>query len=72
MNVATNFAALLYFVPSGNLIWQIGLSMGAINIAGSLLGTRLAIRHGSGFVRQMFLLVVSALILKFGYDTFLK
>jgi hypothetical protein len=37
-----------------------------------LLGTRLAIRHGSGFVRQIFLLVVSALILKFGYDTFLK
>ncbi len=72
VNVATNFAALLYFVPSGNLIWQVGLLMAAFNVAGSLLGTRLAIRHGSGFVRQMFLLVVSALILKFGYDTFLK
>ncbi|HEY6281938.1 MAG TPA: TSUP family transporter [Burkholderiales bacterium] len=72
VNVATNFAALLYFMPSGNLIWQVGLLMAAFNVAGSLLGTRLAIRHGSGFVRQMFLLVVSALILKFGYDTFLK
>ena len=72
VNVATNFAALLYFIPSGNLIWQLGLLMAAFNVTGSLLGTRLAIRHGSGFVRQMFLLVVSALILKFGYDTFLK
>jgi hypothetical protein len=72
VNVATNFAALLYFMPSGNLIWQLGLLMAAFNVAGSLLGTRLAIRHGSGFVRQIFLLVVSALILKFGYDTFLK
>ena len=72
VNVATNFAALLYFVPSGNLIWQIGLLMAAFNVTGSLLGTQLAIRHGSGFVRRIFLLVVSALILKFGYDTFLK
>ena len=72
VNVATNFAALLYFVPSGNLVWQLGLLMAAFNVTGSLLGTRLAIRHGSGFVRQIFLLVVSALILKFGYDTFLK
>jgi uncharacterized protein len=72
VNVGTNFAALLYFMPSGNLIWQVGLLMAAFNVAGSLLGTRLAIRHGSGFVRQMFLLVVGALILKFGFDTFLK
>ncbi len=72
VNVATNFAALLFFVPSGNLIWQIGLLMAAFNVTGSLLGTQLAIRHGSGFVRRIFLLVVSALILKFGYDTFLK
>jgi uncharacterized protein len=72
VNVATNFAALLYFVPSGNLVWQLGLLMAVFNVGGSLLGTRLAIRHGSGFVRQIFLLVVCALILKFGYDTFLK
>ncbi len=72
VNVATDFAALLYFVPSGNLIWQLGLLMAAFNVTGSLLGTRLAIRHGSGFVRQIFLLAVSALILKFGYDTFLN
>jgi uncharacterized protein len=72
VNVATNLAALLYFLPSGNVIWQLGLLLAAFNVMGSLLGARLALRHGSGFVRQIFLLVVSALILKFGYDTFLK
>ena len=72
VNAATNFAALLYFIPSGNIIWQLGLSMAAFNMTGSLLGTRLALRHGTAFVRKIFLLVVSALILKFGYDTFLK
>ena len=72
VNVSTNFAALLYFVPSGNLIWQLGLLMAAFNVTGSLLGTQLALRHGSGFVRQIFLLVVTALVLKFTYDTFMK
>jgi uncharacterized membrane protein YfcA len=42
------------------------------NIAGSLLGTRLALRHGAGFVRLMFIGVVSALILKTSYDAFLR
>jgi hypothetical protein len=46
--------------------------MAACNVAGSLTGSRLAIRKGSGFVRKIFLLVVSALILKTGYDAFLK
>ena len=37
-----------------------------------LIGTRLALRHGAGFVRGVFILVVSALILKTGYDAFLR
>jgi uncharacterized membrane protein YfcA len=72
VNVACNFAALLWFGYSGHLLWQIGLVMAVCNVAGSVIGTRLAIRHGSGFVRQIFLFVVSALILKTGYDAFLK
>ena len=37
-----------------------------------LLGTRLALRHGAGFVRGVFIVVVGALILKTGYDAFLR
>ena len=72
VNVACNLAALLWFWYSGHLLWQIGLMMAICNVAGSLVGSRLAIRKGSGFVRKIFLLVVSALILKTGYDAFLK
>jgi uncharacterized membrane protein YfcA len=72
VNVACNLAALLWFWYSGHLLWQIGLLMAACNVAGSLVGSRLAIKKGSGFVRKIFLLVVSALILKTGYDAFLK
>jgi uncharacterized membrane protein YfcA len=42
--------------------------MAVCQIAGSLVGTRLAIRHGSAFVRKLFLVVVSVLIMKTGAD----
>jgi uncharacterized protein len=72
VNVACNLSALLWFGYSGHLIWQMGAMMAICNVGGSLVGSRLAIKHGSGFVRKLFLLVVSALILKTGYDAFLK
>lgn len=40
------------------------------NVIGSQLGSRLALKHGSGFVRKVFLLVVTALILKTAWDAF--
>ncbi len=70
VNVACNFAALLWFGYSGHLLWQLGVIMACCNIAGSLLGSRLAIRYGSTFVRKLFLVVVSTLILKTTYDAF--
>ncbi|MBK6368206.1 MAG: TSUP family transporter [Polaromonas sp.] len=72
LNVATNLAALILFSLKGHVWWDMALPMALANIAGSLLGTRLALKHGTGFVRVMFLLVVSALICKTSYDAFLK
>jgi len=46
--------------------------MALANVIGSLIGTRLALRHGAGFVRYVFLAVVSALILKTAYDGFFR
>jgi uncharacterized membrane protein YfcA len=70
VNVATNGAALLYFVPHGEILWRVAALMVVFNVAGSQVGSWLALRHGSGFVRWVFLCVVSALIVKFGYDTY--
>lgn len=72
VNVACNLAALFWFGYSGHLIWQIGLLMAVCNVVGSLIGTRLAIKHGTAFVRKLFLVVVSALVLKTAYDAFFK
>jgi uncharacterized membrane protein YfcA len=72
LNVATNLAALTLFSLKGHVWWQVGLLMAVTNIAGSLLGTRLALRHGAGFVRGVFVVVVSLLILRTGYDAYLR
>ncbi len=72
VNVACNIAALLWFGYSGHLLWQLGLTLAVCAVAGSLIGTRLAMKHGSGFVRKAFLFVVVALILKTSYDAFFR
>ena len=72
VNVACNFSALMWFGYSGHLLWQLGLLMALCQVGGSVVGARLAIKHGSTFVRKLFLLVVSVLIVKTGYDAFVK
>lgn len=72
INVATNFAAVALFAAKGHIWWHLALPMAVANVAGSLMGTRLAMKHGSGFVRVMFIVVVSALIIKTSYDAYFK
>lgn len=70
LNAATNAGALLLFAPSGHILWTLGFGMALCNVAGSRLGSKLAIRHGSGFVRGVFLIMTSLLIIKIALDTF--
>lgn len=68
VNAATNAGAILLFAPTGHMLWALGFGMAACNIVGAQLGSRLAIRHGSGFVRLVFLIMTSLLIAKIGWD----
>ena len=70
INVASNAAAFILFAAKGHVWWQIAALMAVANVLGSLIGTRVALARGTGFVRGMFVLVVSALILKTGWDAF--
>jgi uncharacterized membrane protein YfcA len=72
LNLASNIAALTLFTLTGHVWWHMALPLAVANVAGSLLGTRMALQHGAGFVRGMFIVVVSALICKTGYDAFLR
>ncbi len=68
VNIATNFGAIVTFQLTGHIWWRLGLALAFANVAGALIGSRLAIRGGSPMVRKVFLFVVAALIAKLSYD----
>ena len=70
VNVATNFASILVFGISGSIMWVVGLAVGICNLAGGVIGSRVAIRRGSDFVRKFYLLVTFALIVRVLFDLF--
>ena len=69
-NWATNLAALCVFVPQGAVLWKVGLVMGACNLVGGYAGARTAVARGTGFVRVVFVIVVSAFIVRIGGELF--
>lgn len=64
INVATNAAATTYFATHGLVMWYVGGGMAICNIVGAIVGARLALRGGTAFVRQAFIVIVSLLILR--------
>ena len=67
-NLATNLAAISVFAVHGSVLWALGLTMGAANLVGGLLGSRMAIARGNTFVRMVFLVVVAGLVVRLSYD----
>ncbi|GLY15843.1 UPF0721 transmembrane protein [Kineosporia sp. NBRC 101677] len=70
VNFATNLGALAFFVPTGAVVWGLGILLGVANLAGGYLGARMAISSGAKFIRVVFLVVVLALIVKVSHDIY--
>lgn len=70
LNLASNFAGLLMFVYLGHVHFAYGFIMGIAQIAGAMVGSRVAIKKGSGFVRILFIIVTITLLTKNAYDYF--
>jgi len=68
INVATNAGALAFFGLHSEIHWLLGLALGLCNIVGSVVGARTAVKHGTRFVRIVFIVVVAALIAKTAQD----
>lgn len=69
-NFTSNVVALVAFFFGHNVVVSAGLLMGAGQILGAFLGSRLVIQKGTGFVRVFFLLVVAGTIMKLAYGTY--
>ncbi|WP_274308431.1 TSUP family transporter [Solibacillus daqui] len=70
LNLTSNIAALLMFMYLGQVNYMYGLIMGVSQIAGAIVGSRFAIRQGSGYVRVLFIIVTFTLLAKNAYDYF--
>lgn len=56
------------FTAQGAVLWSIAAPMALFNLAGGMLGARMALERGSGFVRVVLVVVVVTLVCKPGYD----
>lgn len=65
-NFATNLGALTVFAPGGHVLWKVGLVLAGANLLGGYVGARTAVRLGSRFVRWVFIVIVSAFIVRIG------
>lgn len=70
MNFTSNIVALTVFLINGKILYSAGFCMAAGQIIGARLGSSLAIKKGTAFIRPVFLTVVFLTILKLAYNTY--
>ncbi|HPQ81382.1 MAG TPA: TSUP family transporter [bacterium] len=63
-NLATNAGALAIFVIAGSVDFAVAAVMAASNVAGNLVGSHYALKHGAPLIRKILLVSLSLL---FGY-----
>jgi len=64
LNLTSNLAALLAFLAGGNLVWTVGLAMGAGQFLGAKLGSHLVLTKGARLVRPLLVAMSIALTIK--------
>jgi uncharacterized membrane protein YfcA len=72
MNFASNIASLLVFIIAGQVVYTAGLIMGAGQLIGARIGSRMVVSRGTRFIRPIFLTTVLAISAKLIYDVFFK
>lgn len=72
VNATTNLASIIVVGLRIGILWKIGLFLAMANLAGGYVGSHLAIKKGSGFIRIFYLIVTGLLILRLGYALYLE
>jgi hypothetical protein len=68
VNWASNLTAMGLFVWQGSWLPSVAIGMALANGVGGYLGAHVALNKGSTWVRSVFIAVVSALILRLGWQ----
>ncbi len=72
VNFASNLVALLFFLAAGQVLWLVGLLMGAGQALGAFIGAHLVLNRGIRFIRVFFLCVVALTLARLLYTTYLR
>ncbi len=64
LNFASNVGGILAFAIVSKPIWLLGIAMGLAQMAGALLGTRLAMRIGARLIKPLLVFTSTALALR--------
>ena len=70
LNFGSNIGALLLFLILGHVNFMYGVILAIAQIIGSIIGSKFAIRRGTGYIRALFIIVTLVLLLKNTYDYF--
>ena len=70
VNLATNIAALCFFIPTGSVWYAVAIPMALCSMMGAIVGSKLALQGGSRFIRKLFIVLVNVMIIKLLLDIF--
>ena len=70
INCITNISALIVFVKNDQYILSMAILMLVFNVAGSYIGSKMALKRGNAFIRKIFLVIVSIMIARYGWEVF--
>lgn len=68
VNVAADVSSLLFFFMNKYILFHLAIPMLLCNVGGSYLGSRMAVLRGNAFIRKVFIVVVTGIILRFAWD----
>ncbi|MCT4662656.1 MAG: TSUP family transporter [Tissierellales bacterium] len=68
LNATSNIAALVIFLFSGNIKFEYAIPMAISMIIGARVGTMLALKNGSKFIKPVFVIVSFVLVAKMGFE----
>lgn len=61
INLCSNIAALVAFIPAGKVMWSVGIPAAIFGMAGNYLGSKTAIKKGAAFIRPVILVSIGLL-----------
>ena len=68
MNFTSNFAAFIFFLFGGQILWKVGLVMMAGSILGANLGAKMVMTKGKTLIRPMVVIISFMMTAKMVYD----